>query len=72
VELIKAGGDKLDLLVISAPLDDAETSSNNGFGAYEDNFGSGYRGGYDYTEKRSLPITIPTFQNVNTEDEQVS
>lgn len=79
VDLIKAGGDKLELLVISAPMDEGgETSSNGGGGGYDD-YGSGdnggggpmYRGGYDYSEKRSLPITIPTYQNVATEDEQV-
>lgn len=65
VELIKAGGDKLDLLVISGQLDEADTSSG---AYYEDNY-DGYRG-YDYSEKRSLPITIPSYQTVSADDEQ--
>nr|CAD2194859.1 unnamed protein product [Meloidogyne enterolobii] len=77
VELIKAGGDRLDLLVITAPLDNSDSSSNccgyNGASAVYDDHNSVnndvYRY-YDYSEKRSLPITIPNYQTVNTEDEQ--
>uniref|UniRef100_A0A0N5A557 Sorting nexin-27 n=1 Tax=Parastrongyloides trichosuri TaxID=131310 RepID=A0A0N5A557_PARTI len=55
VELIKNGGDKLELLVISI----------QGYEIHEmeidyDNHDCYTR--YDYTEKRSLPITIPGYQ----------
>ncbi|KAL7073185.1 hypothetical protein ACQ4LE_007283 [Meloidogyne hapla] len=77
VELIKAGGDRLDLLVITAPMDNSETASccgyNGGGTTYDDHY-NGISNGtyryYDYSEKRSLPITIPSYQTVNTEDEQ--
>lgn len=68
VELIKAGGDKLELLVISAPLDDPETSSAGGY--YDDNYNNGGYRSFDYTEKRSLPITVPTYQTVSAQEEQ--
>ncbi|CEF65935.1 Sorting nexin-27 [Strongyloides ratti] len=55
VELIKNGGDKLKLLVISVPE----------YEYHEIDFdydSSDYYSRYDYTEKRSLPITIPNYQ----------
>ncbi len=56
VELIKDGGDKLVLTVISVHPIDAERLDP---GALEEST-TMYR--YDYSEKRSLPITIPSFQ----------
>lgn len=58
VELIREGGDKLQLVVISVPNEmlDEETYADETQPAFK----------YDYTEKRSLPITIPTYQRVST------
>jgi sorting nexin-27 len=56
VELIKDGGDRLVLMVISVHAIDAERFDP---GAMEEST-SMYR--YDYSEKRSLPITIPSYQ----------
>ncbi|KAH7722367.1 PX domain-containing protein [Aphelenchoides avenae] len=58
VELIKDGGDHLRLLVISVDSDEVEreatTCSEESFPYFK----------YDYSDKRSLPITIPSYQNV--------
>uniref|UniRef100_A0A1I7S1S2 Sorting nexin-27 n=1 Tax=Bursaphelenchus xylophilus TaxID=6326 RepID=A0A1I7S1S2_BURXY len=58
VELIRQGGDRLQLVVISVTSDMLEEES------YEDESQPSLK--YDYTEKRSLPITIPTYQRVQT------
>uniref|UniRef100_A0A0N5CHG2 Sorting nexin-27 n=1 Tax=Strongyloides papillosus TaxID=174720 RepID=A0A0N5CHG2_STREA len=59
VELIKNGGDKLQLLVISVP----EYEYHEVDFEYDS---SDYYSRYDYTEKRSLPITIPNYQVVKS------
>ncbi|VDO93512.1 unnamed protein product [Soboliphyme baturini] len=62
VDLIKAGGDKLVLTVISADpseLDRIESSVSDDNGS-----------AYDYSEKRSLPITVPSLQWVKRQDEK--
>lgn len=56
VDLIKAGGDKLVLTVISVHPAEAERLDPGG----SDDNGSTIM--YDYSEKRSLPITVPNFQ----------
>ncbi|KAI5725873.1 hypothetical protein M8J77_021161 [Diaphorina citri] len=61
VELIKSGGDVLSLTVISVSPEEAERLEPP-----DDH--SGYQQ-IDYTEKRSLPISIPDYSYVNTEDE---
>ncbi|CAD5207903.1 unnamed protein product [Bursaphelenchus okinawaensis] len=58
VELIRQGGDKLQLVVISVTSDMLEEET------YADETQPSLK--YDYTEKRSLPITIPTYQKVQT------
>uniref|UniRef100_A0A0K0E369 PDZ domain-containing protein n=1 Tax=Strongyloides stercoralis TaxID=6248 RepID=A0A0K0E369_STRER len=55
VELIKNGGDKLRLLVISIPEYEYHEIEFD----YDSN---DYYSRYDYTEKRSLPVTIPNYQ----------
>ncbi|VDN03712.1 unnamed protein product [Thelazia callipaeda] len=64
VELIKDGGDQLALVVISVDAVDAERFDG---GFIEENSAS-YR--YDYSEKRSLPITIPSYQTVTANGER--
>uniref|UniRef100_A0A914HJV1 Uncharacterized protein n=1 Tax=Globodera rostochiensis TaxID=31243 RepID=A0A914HJV1_GLORO len=66
VELIKAGGDRLRLLVISASLDNCEVGDST-LSCEDPYFGGG---GYDYSEKRSLPISVPIHQMVNSNGEQ--
>ncbi|KAL3083143.1 hypothetical protein niasHS_010945 [Heterodera schachtii] len=66
VELIKAGSDRLRLLVISAPLDNFDLADSAL--SCDDPYLGGV--GYDYSEKRSLPITIPCHQTVNANGEQ--
>lgn len=71
VELIKAGADRLQLLVISAPLDNGDLSSDhsgNGLSFADDPYYNSRS--YDYSEKRSLPITVPGYQTVSTTGEQ--
>ncbi|KAE9555468.1 hypothetical protein FO519_001323 [Halicephalobus sp. NKZ332] len=63
VELIKDGGDKLDLVVISVDEDEIEPDVG-----YSDEANSYFK--YDYSEKRSLPITIPSYQNVSLNGER--
>uniref|UniRef100_A0A183CFH9 Sorting nexin-27 n=1 Tax=Globodera pallida TaxID=36090 RepID=A0A183CFH9_GLOPA len=67
VELIKAGGDRLRLLVISASLDNCEVGGDSTLSCEDPYFGGG---GYDYSEKRSLPISVPIHQTVNSNGEQ--
>ncbi|KAM3721556.1 Sorting nexin-27 [Dirofilaria immitis] len=64
VELIKDGGDKLSLIVISVDAVDAERFEN---GLTEESCASCR---YDYSEKRSLPITIPSYQTVTANGER--
>uniref|UniRef100_A0A915PUB3 PX domain-containing protein n=1 Tax=Setaria digitata TaxID=48799 RepID=A0A915PUB3_9BILA len=65
VELIKDGGDKLSLVVISVDAVDAERFEN---GLTEESCASCRQ--YDYSEKRSLPITIPSYQTVTANGER--
>lgn len=58
VELIKDGGDRLQLVVISVNTDDIDRD----VASYSDDNSFFYK--YDYSDKRSLPITIPNYQNV--------
>lgn len=63
VDLIKSGGDRLTLTVISVTQQEAEKLE-----PHED-----AAGGYayvDYTEKRSLPISIPDYQAVQRTGER--
>lgn len=61
VELIKSGGDVLSLTVISVSPEEAERlEPQDDHSSYQT---------LDYTEKRSLPISIPDYSYVNTEDE---
>lgn len=53
VDLIKSGGDKLKLTVISVTAQEAERLEPQ-----EDSGGISYM---DYSEKRSLPISIPDY-----------
>uniref|UniRef100_A0A9J2PE06 Sorting nexin-27 n=2 Tax=Ascaris TaxID=6251 RepID=A0A9J2PE06_ASCLU len=64
VELIKEGGDRLVLVVISVDAVDAERFDG---GPADENCAT-YR--YDYSEKRSLPITIPSYQTVTANGER--
>ena len=64
VELIRQGGDRLKLVVISV---DAESRDDD---LYADDGAAASYSRYDYTDKRSLPISIPTFQYVNAPDER--
>ncbi|VDN94338.1 unnamed protein product [Brugia pahangi] len=64
VELIKDGGDKLSLVVISVDAVDAERFEN---GLTEETCASCR---YDYSEKRSLPITIPSYQTITANGER--
>uniref|UniRef100_A0A915AX26 Sorting nexin-27 n=2 Tax=Parascaris univalens TaxID=6257 RepID=A0A915AX26_PARUN len=64
VELIKEGGDRLVLVVISVDAVDAERFD----GGPADETCATYR--YDYSEKRSLPITIPSYQTVTANGER--
>jgi sorting nexin-27 len=63
VELIKDGGDKLELVVISVDADEVEPDAG-----YSDDTSSYFK--YDYSEKRSLPITIPNYQSVSVNGER--
>lgn len=63
VELIKDGGDRLTLVVISVDSIDAER-----FEGSNEESSTVYR--YDYSEKRSLPITIPSYQTVTANGER--
>lgn len=58
VELIKEGGDRLELIVISVESDEFDRDSS-----YTEETSPYFK--YDYSDKRSLPITIPTYQNVS-------
>uniref|UniRef100_A0A7E4UPL1 Sorting nexin-27 n=1 Tax=Panagrellus redivivus TaxID=6233 RepID=A0A7E4UPL1_PANRE len=64
VDFIKAGGDKLDLVVLSVDLDEIDPPDTS----YADETMYNYK--YDYSEKRSLPITIPSYRNVNVNGEK--
>uniref|UniRef100_A0A915L5I5 Sorting nexin-27 n=1 Tax=Romanomermis culicivorax TaxID=13658 RepID=A0A915L5I5_ROMCU len=72
VDLIKAGGDKLVLTVISVyPSEYEKYDSGNGgggLGCVSDDNGS--PAAYDYSDKRSLPITIPSYQWVTLNGER--
>lgn len=57
VELIKDGGDRLELIVISVDSDELDRDSS-----YNEENNPYFK--YDYSDKRSLPITIPTYQNI--------
>lgn len=61
VELIRQGGDVLQLVVISVTTDMLEEEQ------YADETQPSFK--YDYSEKRSLPITIPTHQKVHANGE---
>lgn len=58
VELIKEGGECLQLVVISVNNDEIDSDST----LFNDDNHSFNK--YDYSDKRSLPITIPSYQNV--------
>lgn len=58
VELIKDGGECLQLVVISVSCDEIDGDSTS----FNDDNYPFYK--YDYSDKRSLPITIPSYQNV--------
>ncbi|KAK0425687.1 hypothetical protein QR680_009324 [Steinernema hermaphroditum] len=58
VELIKDGGDRLVLLVISVDASEIDRFESS----VMEETSSCYR--YDYSEKRSLPVTIPSYQTV--------
>ncbi|KAI6198155.1 hypothetical protein M3Y94_01311400 [Aphelenchoides besseyi] len=62
VELIRQGGDRLELMVISvgAEMLEDEMFADESMPSFK----------YDYTDKRSLPITIPSFQNVDSPNER--
>lgn len=62
VDLIKSGGDCLSLTVISVTQQEAERLEPQ-----EDNSGYSY---IDYSEKRSLPISIPDYNIVNRNGER--
>uniref|UniRef100_A0A1I8A6N0 Sorting nexin-27 n=1 Tax=Steinernema glaseri TaxID=37863 RepID=A0A1I8A6N0_9BILA len=64
VELIKDGGDRLLLLVISVDASEIDRFDSS---AVEET-SSCYR--YDYSEKRSLPITIPSYQTIAANGER--
>lgn len=64
VDLIKAGGDRLVLTVISVYPSDVDHLDAGGS---DDNSSSVV---YDYSEKRSLPITVPNFQSINRNNEK--
>ncbi len=64
VELIKAGGDKLILCVVSVHPMDADRLDP---GTSDDN-GSPFS--IDYSEKRSLPITVPSWQWVSKDGDR--
>lgn len=56
VELIRQGGDRLQLVVISVGNEVMDDE------IYAEEQMPNFR--YDYTDKRSLPITIPNFQYI--------
>lgn len=60
VDLIKSGGDRLTLKVVSVPpqeIDRLDPPTNSA----DESPGPTYTY-YDYSEKRSLPITVPDYQ----------
>uniref|UniRef100_A0A0N5AIJ2 Sorting nexin-27 n=1 Tax=Syphacia muris TaxID=451379 RepID=A0A0N5AIJ2_9BILA len=59
VQLIKDGGDKLSLVVISVDAVEAERFDGDSL----EDCDSKCR--HDYSEKRSLPVTIPSYQTVS-------
>ncbi|TKR93963.1 hypothetical protein L596_008321 [Steinernema carpocapsae] len=64
VELIKDGGDRLLLLVISVDASEIDRFDSSNM----EETSSCYR--YDYSEKRSLPITIPSYQSISANGER--
>ena len=60
VNLIKKGGDKLTLVVISVSQQEAEKLDS------ESSSGGDY---YDYSDKRAVPISIPETRQVVTDGE---
>ncbi|XP_033749898.1 sorting nexin-27-like isoform X1 [Pecten maximus] len=62
VDLIKSGGDTLTLTVISVPEQVAERLEPS-----DDSSGPSY---IDYSERRSLPISIPDYQTVESNGEK--
>lgn len=60
VNLIKKGGDKLTLVVISVSQQEAEKLDS------ESSSGGEY---YDYSDKRAIPISIPETRQVVTDNE---
>lgn len=60
VNLIKKGGDKLTLVVISVSQQEAEKLDS------ESSSGGDY---YDYSEKRAVPISIPETRQVVSDGE---
>jgi sorting nexin-27 len=62
VELIRQGGDRLQLVVISVGTEIMDDE------IYSEEQMPNFR--YDYTDKRSLPITIPNYQYVQTNGER--
>ena len=60
VNLIKKGGDKLTLVVISVSQQEAEKLDS------ESSSGGDY---YDYSEKRAVPISIPETRQVVSDAE---
>lgn len=60
VNLIKKGGDKLTLVVISVSQQEAEKLDS------ESSSGGEY---YDYSDKRAIPISIPETRQVVSDNE---
>ncbi|XP_023329887.1 sorting nexin-27 [Eurytemora carolleeae] len=63
VELIKVSGDTLNLCVVSVSEDEAD---RNRFDNSEGKLGLQF---VDYSEKRSLPITIPDYRHIHQDGE---
>ncbi|KAF6027093.1 SNX27 [Bugula neritina] len=65
VDLIRSGGDKLSLSVIAVPTEPVSTSLSQVSNASDD-----YQDiDYDYTERKTLPISIPDYRTIETPEE---
>lgn len=62
VDLIKSGGDNLSLVVISMPCDEI----NRHFGDNTNNSDDSSCNSNDYSERRSLPISIPDYSELRS------
>uniref|UniRef100_A0A915D631 Uncharacterized protein n=1 Tax=Ditylenchus dipsaci TaxID=166011 RepID=A0A915D631_9BILA len=70
VELIKEGGDRLSLVVISVDVEEIDRDRGDVTSYSEQDNTPYYK--YDYSDKRSLPITIPSYQNVNLVEKKLN